>query len=306
MPELLGSWPFALLGAVAGLLIGCVGIGGVIVVPALVYLFDVPVHAALAAAMFAFVPSGIVGTAVFTRNRSIRWDMAGWTWAGAMPAAFAGAMLATTVAPAMIEAAVGLLAAASGAHALLGAGEPDASREAEPSNRVLLGAGTFTGFASSLTGTGGPLVLIPILVWRKLPVLAAIGLAQAIQLPIAVLATAGFVVAGTLDVSIGAWIGAGIVAGTWAGARAAHALPRAVLRRIVAALLVVVGASILARAASGRDDPSAERQAHARDAAVRVVAVLERDRAAVVLDDLAAQHEADAGAARLRREERNP
>lgn len=303
MPELLAPWPFALLGVVAGLLIGCVGIGGVVIVPALVYLLGVPIHAALAAAMFAFVLSGIVGTAVFARNRSIRWDMTGWMWAGAMPAAFAGAMLATAIAPSLIEAAIGVLAAASGVHALVGAREPAALRQSVP-NHVLLGAGAFTGFSSSLTGTGGPLVLIPILVWLELPVLVAIGLAQAIQLPIAVLATAGFVVGGTLDVSIGASVGAGIVAGTWAGARVAHVLPRTVLRRIVAALLVVVGASILARLASG--DPSAERQAHARDAAARVGAVLERDRAAVVLDDLAAQHEADSGAAGLRREERNP
>jgi len=306
MPELLAAWPFVLLGGAAGLLIGCVGIGGVIIVPALVYLLDVPIHSALAAAMFAFVPSGIVGTAVFARNGSIRWDMTARLWAGAMPAAFAGALVATAVAPAVIEAAVGVLAAASGAHALLGGGASATRPRAAPSARMLLGAGAFTGLTSSLTGTGGPLVLVPILVWLELPVLLAIGLAQTIQLPIAALATAGYVVGGTLDVAIGVSIGAGIVAGTWVGARVAHALPRTVLRRIVAALLVVVGASILTGLASGSARASAERQAHARDAAARAGAVLERDRAAVVLDDLAAQHEADAGAARLRREKRDP
>src|SRR5690606_6914798 len=47
-------------------------------------------------------------------------------------------------------------------------------------------------------------------------------------------------------------------------------------------------------------------QAYARDAAGRVRAVLERDRAAVVLDDLARQHEPDAATAGLGREERHP
>src|SRR5690606_2492285 len=215
---------------------------------------------------------------------------------------FAGALVATAVAPAVIEAAVGVLAAASGAHALLGGGASATRPRAAPSARMLLGAGAFTGLTSSLTGTGGPLVLVPILVWLELPVLLAIGLAQTIQLPIAALATAGYVVGGTLDVAIGVSIGAGIVAGTWVSARVAHALPRTVLRRIVAALLVVVGASILAGLASGSARASAERQAHARDAAARAGAGLERDRAAVVLDDLPAQHEAAAGAARPRRE----
>src|SRR5690349_12219891 len=53
-------------------------------------------------------------------------------------------------------------------------------------------------------------------------------------------------------------------------------------------------------------EASAQRQPHARDATLGAEAVLERNAAAVVLDDLARQHEADAGAVRLRREERHP
>lgn len=247
MPDLPSLLPLALLGAFAGILIGCVGIGGVIIVPVLVYLFGAPIHTAIAAAMFAFLLSGIAGTAVYAKQRSIRWDMTGWMWAGAMPAAFGGALVASLVPPAVIEAAVGLLAAASGLDALLGNGRRRARGDELPSNPGLLTAGAFTGFASSLTGTGGPLVLIPILVWLELPVLVAIGLAQAIQLPIALLATAGNVIAGTLDIIAGGSIGVGIVLGTWAGSRLAHVLPQAALRRIVSALLVAVGAAILAR-----------------------------------------------------------
>ncbi len=247
MPGPSELWLLSLLGICAGALIGCVGIGGVIIVPALVYLLDAPVHTAIAAAMFAFLLSGVVGTAVFSRARSIRWDMTAWMWAGAMPAAFGGALLASVTAAALIEAAVGLLAACSGLHALIGSRAAAPARDTAPSNHVLCAAGAFTGFSSALTGTGGPLVLIPILVWLELPVLAAIGLAQAIQLPIAILATAGNAMVGTLDLAVGATIGLGIVVGTWAGARLAHVLPRATLRRIVALLLVAVGTSILVR-----------------------------------------------------------
>src|SRR5690606_1962393 len=100
----------------------------------------------------------------FARQRSIRWSMTGWMWAGTMPTAFAGALLASVVAPAVIEAAVGILAATSGLHALLGRQRADPEQGSVPSSTVLLAAGAFTGFSSSLTGTGGPLVLIPILV----------------------------------------------------------------------------------------------------------------------------------------------
>lgn len=236
---------FAFIGLGAGLLIGCVGIGGVIVVPALVYLLDVPIHVAIAAAMFAFLLSGVVGTFVFARSNSIRWDMTAWMWAGAMPAAFAGALAASAVSGWVIELAVGLLTAGSGVHSLIGRSHPETAEGGEISKPALGIIGAFTGFTSALTGTGGPLVLIPILVWLKLPVLAAIGLAQAIQLPIAVLATGGNAVAGTLDPMLGAILGAGIVFGTWGGAKLAHVLPRSILRAFVSAMLVIVGGLIL-------------------------------------------------------------
>ena len=51
---------------------------------------------------------------------------------------------------------------------------------------------------------------------------------------------------------------------------------------------------------------SAERQSHPRHTPFRADAILERDAAAVVLDDLARQHEPDARAMRLGREERHP
>ena len=75
------------LGLFAGLLIGCVGIGGVIVVPALTYIAGTPIQSSIAAAMMAYILSGGVGTAVYARKGSIRWSMALWLSAGAMPAA---------------------------------------------------------------------------------------------------------------------------------------------------------------------------------------------------------------------------
>jgi uncharacterized membrane protein YfcA len=50
----------ALLGALSGLMIGCIGIGGVILVPALVFLADIPIQIAIPAAMFAYILSGLL------------------------------------------------------------------------------------------------------------------------------------------------------------------------------------------------------------------------------------------------------
>ena len=92
---------FAILAAATvaiGVLIGSVGIGGVLLVPMLVYFGGIEIHAAIAAAMFAYLFSGAVGAAIYGRRGSIRWRSAAWLCAGAAPAAFAGAA-AVSVAP---------------------------------------------------------------------------------------------------------------------------------------------------------------------------------------------------------------
>ncbi len=140
-----------------------------------------------------------------------------------------------------------LLTIASGIQALVG--EPRSTgHEGRPlTPALLIGLGGVTGFASALTGTGGPLVLIPLLLWLDTSVLTSIGLAQAIQIPIALLATLTNAWTGTLDVSLGLMLGAGLVFGTWAGARLAHSVPRATLKTVVAWLLVAVGGLVLVK-----------------------------------------------------------
>ncbi|MFA9473414.1 MAG: sulfite exporter TauE/SafE family protein [Filomicrobium sp.] len=233
----------------AGLLIGCVGIGGVILVPLLTYVSGVEIHTAIAAAMFAYLVSGAIGTFAYARKKSIRWDLTVWMWLGAMPAAFAGALAASTASAWILELCIGLLAAASGLNSLVAGSDAELKVGAGLTKPALAIIGAVTGFASALTGTGGPLILIPILMWLEIQVLTAIGLSQAIQLPIAALATAGYSYSGSLDIVLGCLLAAGISLGTWCGSLIAHALPKATLRAFVSILMIAVGALILAKIA---------------------------------------------------------
>ena len=81
-----------LIGLLVGTLIGCIGIGGVLLVPSLVYIGGIDVHVAIATCMFSYLFSGAVGAVEFARRRSIRWSMCGWLFAGAMPGAYLGAL----------------------------------------------------------------------------------------------------------------------------------------------------------------------------------------------------------------------
>jgi uncharacterized protein len=238
----------ALLGLASGLMIGCIGIGGVILVPALVFLAGIPIEVSIPAAMLAYILSGAVATAVFAHHKSIRWRMAAWLCAGAIPTSFAGAWAISVVNPRLLEAGLGLLTAISGLAALQMQNVTDA-QERTVSDAVLLIVGVLTGFLSSVSGTGGPLVLVPILIAMSVPVLTAVGLSQAIQLPVAIAATVGNMLYGQLDLALGGVLAASLTVGSWYGAKLAHVVPRLILRRIVSWVLVTVGAFILVNVA---------------------------------------------------------
>src|SRR5215510_11152392 len=105
------------LGILSGVMIGCIGIGGVILVPALVFLGGIPIQIGIPAAMLAYILSGLVATTVFAQNKSIHWGMAAWLCAGATPTAFAGAWAVSVVNPRVLELCLGALTFLSGLNA---------------------------------------------------------------------------------------------------------------------------------------------------------------------------------------------
>ena len=246
MTELVTFLPFAILGLLVGVSIGCVGIGGVLLVPGLVYLVGMDVPVAIATCMLSYLFSGAVGAAEYARRGSIRWPMALWLGVGAMPGAYLGAMAVSAMPSRWLEGIVAVLVTLSGIQALLGRAQERAAAHA-PGGAGLGVVGCATGFGSALTGTGGPLILIPILLWMKLPLLTAVGLSQVIQVPIAALATVGNFQHGEVHAGAGLAIAVLLVAGVLAGARLAHRLPGPLLKRSVAMVLVAVGIFMVIR-----------------------------------------------------------
>ena len=239
------DWSIAAAALAIGALIGCVGIGGVLLVPTLAFLGGVAIHDAIAAAIFSYLFSGAAATWVYARKGSIDWGSSLWLAIGAMPAALAGAIAASHVTARVLELLIAALVIFAGLRALRPTN--GAERSASLSKGGLVGLGVFVGFGSALTGTGGPLLLVPLLVWMKVPILTTIGLSQVIQLPIAALATSGNVYFGLLDLQLGAVLAVMLLAGSVVGARAAHVLPSGTLTRFVGMLMLAVGGFIILR-----------------------------------------------------------
>lgn len=246
MIELLGLLPIAAIGLVVGVFIGCIGIGGVLLVPSLTYIGGMDVHVAIASCMLSYLFSGAVGAIEFARRGSIQWSMSGWLCAGAIPGAFLGAATVSIVPGNVLELIIASLILFSGANALAKQREGTTPRDSLRAGQLAL-IGIITGYGSAMSGTGGPLVLVPILVWLQVPVLTAVGLSQVIQVPIAALATAGNLTFGQIDFVVGAAIAVVLMLGVAVGARLAHKVPAPLLRRVVAFVLISVGIMFLAR-----------------------------------------------------------
>jgi uncharacterized protein len=240
------SIALALICFVVGLLIGAVGIGGVLLVPALTLVAGISVHQAVPVCTLSFLATGVIGVIVYARHGSIPWPKVFWLCLGAVPAAFLGSISLLSIPTTAVMLLVATLMIVSGIDALIKVYRPPtqarAPRQLKPLQYILIGA--ITGFGSAITGTGGPLILVPMLIFLGLPVLTAVGLSQAIQLPIAAFASAGNWLSGNLDFDLALLIGTVLVIGAFAGALLVHRLPTQPIRKLIAILLVFFGSAI--------------------------------------------------------------
>lgn len=229
-----------------GTLIGAVGVGGVLLAPLLVFLTDLELHEAMAVASFSFFFTGLAGALSYASHKSIDWHLTGFLSLGIIPAAIIGAYVNTRLNSCILGFFLALLTLFAGLNTLQKRNATPLWKE-KPSSRTSLLLGSGVGFGSALTGTGGPVLLMPALMLLRLPVLSAIGASQVVQLPLALAATLGFWLLGTLDVRIGLILGVVQGVGAVVGAKFAHALPRHTLQFVVALVLLATAGFLLTR-----------------------------------------------------------
>lgn len=239
------------IAVVVGALIGAVGIGGILLIPALTALAGLSIHEAMATALFTFIFTGFLGTWMFQKRGSIDWRLAVPVCLGAAVFGFVGAWansrlqapaLGAILAGIIIFAGVYTLASWHGRPRAAFDGRPEAQRS------LLLGIGAFSGFGSGLTGVGGPALSVPVMVLFGFPALPTIGASQVIQILAATSGTLGNLKFGAIDFRIAAIVTVAEIIGVVIGVRAVHAVNVGTVRRFVAVLCVVVGAGLLARA----------------------------------------------------------
>jgi uncharacterized protein len=238
-----------LLAGVVGVLVGMVGVGGVLLPPGLVTLGGISPHAATATSTWAFVFTGVVGTLAYSRRGVVPWPMLARLAVGLVPAAFLGARANALLPASVVLLALALLTLLVGLQQLVGSPRAGTPRELRGGPLVVIGAAV--GFTCALTGTGGPVLLVPVLLTLGVAPVAAVAVSQAAQLPIVVPASVGYLQAGATDVPLGTLLGLLAGAGTVAGALVAARMHPDRLRQVVALACTAAGAFLVVRTLAG-------------------------------------------------------
>jgi uncharacterized membrane protein YfcA len=239
----------ALLAAVAvvvGFFIGSVGVGGVLLIPALALLGGLDIHRAAATALFTFFFTGVLGTWLFYRRGSVDWRMAAPVCIGSVLFSYLGALVNSLLPPRPLALIIAAIIVFAGVYVLFPAKSHGPSRTGKE-KWLLGGVGALAGFGSGLSGAGGALFSVPMMMALGFVPLAAIGTSQVLQMVVALAGTAGNLQFGGVDFATAAWVSALSMLGVVLGARAAHAVSALALRRLAGGLCVVSAALLLWR-----------------------------------------------------------
>ena len=233
-----------------GIFIGAVGVGGVLLIPALNLLTPLSIQASMATALFTFIFTGIVGTWMFQRRGSIAWAVTLPMCAGGALFGFVGAWANALLDARLLALILAMLIVFAGVYTLCSGGSRQAAvfHDRPRLQQILLfGIGAVTGFGSGLTGVGGPALSVPLMVLFGFPALTAIGASQVIQILAAVSGSIGHLAQGHIDLRLAALLTVFEVAGVWLGVQVAHAVDARLLRGAVGLLCVLVGTALVVR-----------------------------------------------------------
>ena len=279
MPEFTWLW-FPLLGIVAGVLAGLLGIGGgTVLVAALVALlpwFDVPasdvMHVALATSLASIIVTASASANAHRKRGSVLWPTVAWLAPGLVFGGIVGSIWAIGVDGSTLATLVGVFCVLMGlrmawpARSAAPAAPGDSIIAPVPRGPWLGAVGTIIGAVSAVVGVGGGSLTVPLLVSRGVATVRAVGTSSACGVVIAlasaatyalvpsmgattpsaaVAATKAFGMVGHVHVPGAVGIGLGAWFAAPYGVRLAHRLSGVALARVFAVALASVGVALL-------------------------------------------------------------
>jgi len=264
MPADLIIWSaYLMLGVIAGLVGGLLGLGGgILIVPALLFLFiwqgmpaDILMHLAVATSLFTIVFTSISSSYAHHKHRAVLWSQVFLLTPGIIIGAVLGAFFADHISSDFLRRLFGvfeiLIACQIGFSV-----KPTAHRSLPGRNGMLIAGGAI-GTLSTILGIGGGTLTVPFLVWCHIDIRKAVATSSACGFPIALAGALAMIFTGLDSTSLPEnsigyvyWPAAILILITSVlfapvGAKLAHSMPVESLKRVFAVVLACVGLRML-------------------------------------------------------------
>jgi uncharacterized membrane protein YfcA len=256
---------FLAVGAFAGLLAGLLGVGGgIVLVPALLYVFtalgfDSPqlMQLCIGTSLATIVVTSLRSLAAHHKTGAVDWEILKSWSIGIAIGALVGVLVAASLRSELLLLIFGVLAVLIGIYMTLGtSGWRIAERM--PTGLLRAGLSPLVGFLSALMGIGGGSFGVPLMTLYNVPIHRAVATAAGFGVVIAVPSVIGFMlleleVAPPFTVGAVNFLAFGLIVTTtlitapW-GAALAHRLDARALRRTFGVFLTLVALNMLRKA----------------------------------------------------------
>lgn len=254
---------YVLAGLCAGFLAGLLGIGGgIIIVPVLTFGFALQqfpasqaMHLALGTSLASIIFTATSSFWAQHKRGAVLWEVVARIIPGILIGTLMGAFFAARLSGPFLKLFF-ILFLYFVAGQMLTTASPKPSRNL-PGFAGLSGIGSLIGGIASFAGSGGGVLVVPFLTWCNVPIHRAIGTSAAIGLPISIAGAVGYLING--------WQVQGLPTGSIGyiyvpallaivctsiftaplGVRVSHKLPVSKLKKLFAALLLLVATRML-------------------------------------------------------------
>lgn len=254
---------YLILGAFAGTLAGLFGIGGgLVIVPVLVYSFEIQglspeilTHLAVGTSLATIIITSLGTIRAHQAKGAIRWNLFLLLSIGILSGTWLGVFTAVQMTGELLQITIGIFAILIAAKMWFGFKAQKGTRL--PARPLIIVAGSFIGWASSIFGIGGGTISVPFLRKCNLKMTESVATSAACGLPIALTGTAANIYMGqgnellpgltTGFVYWPAFFGIILTSMPFArlGANLAHHLSSDRLQKLFSAFLFLVGLDFL-------------------------------------------------------------
>jgi uncharacterized protein len=243
-------------GGLAGLMGALLGIGGgVVLVPLLVFGFDVPLEEAVPASLMCVVASSCAAAASYVDNRLSDLRLGLTLELATVMGAIAGGLVAAYLAPAMVAVVFGLFTFYVALQILV---VRQRTEEAvvttyAPTNYPLGLTGSFVaGGLSALLGVGGGPLKVPVMSYgMRVPFKVACATSNLMIGVTGAASVAAYAWRGHVKLPLVSPLVVGVLAGAYLGSLLMPRVPTAVLKKVFALVLLVVAAQMFWKGGEG-------------------------------------------------------